>query len=1071
MRVLGTPLYINDLTARGAPEHYLTSAQPRHCVGLTAQWSGPLICCSVVTKELLISKYGDALLPYIESIEIGKTYRLIETGPYEANDPRRRASLRHEKAHRWIRYTPEVVVPRTYTVRVFDSKHCPGSVMFFFESAHWGNILHTGDLNYDPAVHLDCPTGRVDRLYIDTTLCDAKGSFPSNVVAESLKSLKARVDQHTHTYGRGLTRIESDEANTAAAAAAATVAAADRPTRVYLGLGELGSEALLEGVAKHLDTKHHHARLFIDLVRFPGLKMFYHHLSTITFFQDRITCIPEEANMVLLHIVARDGFEDFVSEEWLKREQEKEEHPQKKLMSDFACTWGIKEFLPCQRNSTIYNADARLTSWEEHSSVICVLHVQHSDAVRTAAFINRVNPFTVCALQVPMGFVKLLAADTAFHDDQDREVKERHSELIARRGYQMTGNDDIDTDELTTAECNFFRAHDKEGRRLSEVNSQLESCEANSQPVQQYLIDTLADKLTCDATIIRSDVMVLCRPQIPLTVAAPQVMQSAATAIVPRAAPSAAAAAAPRAAPATRCVEQGRAGRLDGTSIAVDHFVKNDGVHVWRFLTHAHTDHTKGLNSNWDHGPIFSTATTRALTLLQCARYAHKDLMPYERSMLTTAAKSGENTKLAKCMRVLEVGTIKAFTEPSAAGSAASSSVPPRTFTVRLFDSNHCPGSAMFFFESAHWGNILHTGDFRWDATQFADAHWPVGRVDRLYLDTTFCDDIFFPPEDASSDETVRFMREAHAKATAAGQACRAYLSCDMLGLERWLIAVLHKLKVSIYIDVSKPTLRDRAAELQIASTLNGYRGLQGRIITDPDLAAQTWVHLAESACRTFTEFVANDKQRITIAEGDAFELTHMHRVPMEANIYVRASAQRFVLKFVHGPIPLSDFDAKTSIFHSCITIHSGAKGISELVHNVGGPDMLIAPIVVPSRMAQTTIGALHPFGYTVVEHVRRVIAKCIAERHAVNVPALAQSARIRAPSPHIDLTASPTKKARLSASVVPLIANDAPTVSACSDADTPIESATDDITTPEETEETEESDSQYVPFCGNSGE
>jgi hypothetical protein len=46
--------------------------------------------------------------------------------------------------------------------------------------------------------------------------------------------------------------------------------------------------------------------------------------------------------------------------------------------------------------------------------------------------------------------------------------------------------------------------------------------------------------------------------------------------------------------------------------------------------------------------------------LLKYALEAHKKLTPEAWSKLPPDAKSGEDTKLAKCMRVLEVGTIKA---------------------------------------------------------------------------------------------------------------------------------------------------------------------------------------------------------------------------------------------------------------------------------------------------------------------------------------------------------------------------------------------------------------------------
>ena len=49
------------------------------------------------------------------------------------------------------------------------------------------------------------------------------------------------------------------------------------------------------------------------------------------------------------------------------------------------------------------------------------------------------------------------------------------------------------------------------------------------------------------------------------------------------------------------------------STIAVDFWPRNDKIKITHhFLTHAHSDHTKGLDSSWTHGMIFCTKVNKS---------------------------------------------------------------------------------------------------------------------------------------------------------------------------------------------------------------------------------------------------------------------------------------------------------------------------------------------------------------------------------------------------------------------------------------------------------------------------
>ncbi|WEW58661.1 DNA cross-link repair protein PSO2/SNM1 [Emydomyces testavorans] len=159
---------------------------------------------------------------------------------------------------------------------------------------------------------------------------------------------------------------------------------------------------------------------------------------------------------------------------------------------------------------------------------------------------------------------------------------------------------------------------------------------------------------------------------------------------------------------------------LPGFSICVDAFRYGavEGCNAY-FLSHFHSDHYVGLNSNWSHGPIYCSRITGNLV----------------RQQLKVDPKWVVDLEFEKVVEVPETGGAR----------------------VTMIPANHCPGSSLFLFEKNYgWRNnprvqrILHCGDFR---ASPAHIQHPLltpnvfdqvsgeprqRKIDVCYLDTTY---------------------------------------------------------------------------------------------------------------------------------------------------------------------------------------------------------------------------------------------------------------------------------------------------------------------------------------------
>jgi DNA cross-link repair 1B protein len=102
---------------------------------------------------------------------------------------------------------------------------------------------------------------------------------------------------------------------------------------------------------------------------------------------------------------------------------------------------------------------------------------------------------------------------------------------------------------------------------------------------------------------------------------------------------------------------------------------------------------------------------------------------------------------------------------------------------VRMFDSNHCPGSVMILFEG-YFGRILHTGDMRY-CPAFKDYPISEQPLDELVYDNTYCDPIYsFCTRSQAALMAVEIIQKNRKK----GQ--KVYLSLYNVGKEELLVVL-----------------------------------------------------------------------------------------------------------------------------------------------------------------------------------------------------------------------------------------------------------------------------------------
>ncbi|KAK1388949.1 5' exonuclease Apollo [Heracleum sosnowskyi] len=206
---------------------------------------------------------------------------------------------------------------------------------------------------------------------------------------------------------------------------------------------------------------------------------------------------------------------------------------------------------------------------------------------------------------------------------------------------------------------------------------------------------------------------------------------------------------------------------MEAGMVSVDRWTHGSQVY---FLTHIHSDHTKGLSSTWKLAPLY------------CSRITAK---------LFPSKFPGFNLSL---LRIVETGVWYSL---SLIAPSSNSLV---TVKAMAIDAQHCPGAVMYLFQG-EFGCMLYTGDFRWERTskkaQFGKNMLLNAlrdkKIDNLYLDNTYCNPSFmFPSREVAAQQVVDII--------ASNPDHDIIIGIDSLGKEELLLNISRVLKTKIWV-------------------------------------------------------------------------------------------------------------------------------------------------------------------------------------------------------------------------------------------------------------------------------
>ncbi|KAK3931433.1 DNA cross-link repair 1A protein [Frankliniella fusca] len=198
--------------------------------------------------------------------------------------------------------------------------------------------------------------------------------------------------------------------------------------------------------------------------------------------------------------------------------------------------------------------------------------------------------------------------------------------------------------------------------------------------------------------------------------------------------------------------------RIPDTPFVVDAFSYGiiPGIKIY-FLSHFHSDHYIGLKKDFNM-PIFCSQVTANLVHLKIRvdkKYLH----------------------------VLKMN------EPRVVCGVE----------IEIFDANHCPGAIMFLFRLLDGRVFLHVGDFR--AHTSMEEFPQLQQVDKLYLDTTYCDPSYnFPSQEEVVNKVIRTVEEHLSGNRSTLIVCGTYT----IGKEKVFMGVANNFNMKIWTNSEK---------------------------------------------------------------------------------------------------------------------------------------------------------------------------------------------------------------------------------------------------------------------------
>ncbi|CAN7047424.1 unnamed protein product [Brassica rapa subsp. trilocularis] len=202
------------------------------------------------------------------------------------------------------------------------------------------------------------------------------------------------------------------------------------------------------------------------------------------------------------------------------------------------------------------------------------------------------------------------------------------------------------------------------------------------------------------------------------------------------------------------------------------------------FLTHMHSDHTRGLSAGWSHGPLFCSRTTASLFP---SRFPGFDL-----SLLRVLPLSSSWQSLS--LRLPPSPPFHRHPRPPLPRYHLISAL---LCFFSIDDLDLVLGSVMFIFRG-DFGCFLYTGDFRWECddeeartTLLAAVNdFP---VDILYLDNTYCNPIYSFPSRLLAANLIADLILSHPSHD-------IVIGVDSLGKEDLLLHLSRTLNIKIWV-------------------------------------------------------------------------------------------------------------------------------------------------------------------------------------------------------------------------------------------------------------------------------